>query len=163
MDSSGRGCWQALRRNTPTKFQSFCVNGFLWKIDILSDRTRNIAFQSFCVNGFLWKILVWIADEIWIAVSILLCQWIPLEESANCGTYPDGNLFQSFCVNGFLWKCKICPRLNFIHIVSILLCQWIPLEAVGTANALNQRRLDSFIFFSFFVFTVCQRAFLHRF
>ena len=45
-------------------------------------------FQSFCVNGFLWKVFRQRSRRICGVVSILLCQWIPLEDVPQNVTAP---------------------------------------------------------------------------
>ena len=62
------------------KFQSFWVNGLLWKVPKLKKTLERLClFQSFWVNGLLWKKLIfWVMLELQ-NVSILLGQWITLE------------------------------------------------------------------------------------
>ena len=63
----------------------------------------SLLFQSFWVNGLLWKNTREIAKTFWFLVSILLGQWITLEEDRER------------------------PHANEAK-VSILLGQWITLE-----------------------------------
>ena len=62
-------------------------------------------FQSFWVNGLLWK-KVGALVHIWqLPVSILLGQWITLEDIIGFyGVDRAVYQFQSFWVNGLLWK-----------------------------------------------------------
>ena len=87
-------------------------------------------FQSFWFNGLLWKIptfYVLIAD---IRVSILLVQWITLEDGGLCQHLLPYYKFQSFWVNGLLWKLGQASCTATVAQVSILLGQWITLEAL---------------------------------
>ena len=98
-----------------------------------------LKFQSFWVNGLLWKKCWECRSMTWWAVSILLGQWITLEEAVahwcagtTSGFNPSGSMdyfgsapfnneigraleFQSFWVNGLLWKdCEINVTSNYI-------------------------------------------------
>ena len=141
--------------NTPkNQFQSFCVNGFLWKYCVFQNTNPtkmrfnpSVSMDSsgrfgFCalVNGFFFSFNPSVSMDssgrnrgiefllLWLLVSILLCQWIPLEavrdfshvKTEDCfnpsvsmdssgrlrtqSVFSAQLLFQSFCVNGFLWK-----------------------------------------------------------
>ena len=128
MDYFGRVSYRS-RVGTEGMFQSFWVNGLLWKLGIVgglpNGRPR---FQSFWVNGLLWKSSVQRIGQLSNKVSILLGQWITLEVPIDhchagsvIGFNPSGSMdyfgrpsaathqqgvarFQSFWVNGLLWK-----------------------------------------------------------
>ena len=109
-------------------------------------------FQSFWVNGFGWKKRFGEASILRLQVSILLSQWIWLEEKPPkswLGPFVSFNpsesmdlvgrrveatvtlrqgVFQSFWVNGFGWKKIKGSGTLCISTVSILLSQWIWLE-----------------------------------
>ena len=106
MDYSGRINFKPLDQLCP-KFQSFCINGLLWKNSAYILKAYAFEFQSFCINGLLWKYM-------------------------RCSPPPKPVLmFQSFCINGLLWKIEL-RRRSSIHIsVSILLYQWITLEVLS--------------------------------
>ena len=120
---------------------------------VFQANTVETEFQSFWVNGLLWKIVCVVEDISQSSeVSILLGQWITLEESygnAPLQAYPCFNpsgsmdyfgsettqheleiaaMFQSFWVNGLLWKVTIRTATEGAGSVSILLGQWITLE-----------------------------------
>ena len=136
-------------------FQSFCVNGLLWKTSYPAARcfckgcsfnpsgsmdyfgstkvgkvfTSQFLFQSFWVNGLLWKVDFPSGATSRRKVSILLGQWITLEEYAvlseliiNVRFNPSGSMdyFGRRRIDSILY------RNNFK--VSILLGQWITLE-----------------------------------
>ena len=84
-------------------------------------------FQSFCINGLLWK---WTSGlrKIWAStVSILLYQWITLEEGVKSNGFCSGKvsilLYQWITLEGHFHTERSCPKP-----VSILLYQWITLE-----------------------------------
>ncbi len=110
------------------EFQSFCVNGFLWKFRPKAVVAKEVWFQSFCVNGFLWKnrgANCGIYESYCFNPSVSMDSSGSLKVFQNITTKQTG--FQSFCVNGFLWKALFNDLLH----VSILLCQWIPLEVMA--------------------------------
>ena len=93
-------------------------------------------FQSFWVNGLLWKGRWFESSRVFIIVSILLGQWITLEVEACVALglcllcfNPSGSM-DYFGSDIMEW------RRIYGSDVSILLGQWITLEAVGTANSL---------------------------
>ena len=105
MDSSGSRIFPN-RNPWMIQFQSFCVNGFLWKFRPKAVVAKEVWFQSFCVNGFLWK-----------------------NRGANCGIY------ESYCFNPSVSMDSsgsegIPEHYDQANRVSILLCQWIPLEVL---------------------------------
>ena len=138
------------------KFQSFCINGLLWKnyfdlqyisrifcfnpsvsMDYSGSRlafTKSagfMLFQSFCINGLLWKKTIAPPVSVYgIFVSILLYQWITLEAFLTVPKLPKIITFQSFCINGLLWNVHGHRGQRKKCGVSILLYQWITLEVV---------------------------------
>ena len=100
-----------LFQNTVLKFQSFWVNGLLWKFNFIKTQNCGVSgFQSFWVNGLLWKLIFngWLPKNRW--VSILLGQWITLEVSYRAkgrrclrGFNPSGSMDYF----GRFWGC--CP------------------------------------------------------
>ena len=117
-----------LHTYTRIKFQSFCINGFLWKHGINKVHSRVAQFQSFCINGFLWKschgcstpgIRCSFNPSVSMdssgsppvpAIPVPLGSFNPSVSMDSSGSLFAGNdlvflsMFQSFCINGFLWK-----------------------------------------------------------
>ena len=92
----------------------------------------SLLFQSFCINGLLWKFFFTVKilqNEKF--VSILLYQWITLEVNDPFFNKSRNLPFQSFCINGLLWKGRSPPETWAPFPVSILLYQWITLEDWG--------------------------------
>ncbi len=93
-----------LHTYTRIKFQSFCINGFLWKHGINKVHSRVAQFQSFCINGFLWK------SCHGCSTPGIRCSFNPSVSMDSSGSFLSGaaligsGSFQSFCINGFLWK-----------------------------------------------------------
>ena len=118
-------------------FQSFWVNGFGWK-PIYTRLAQTIpSFQSFWVNGFGWKSLLLQSNPHSIGVSILLSQWIWLEEIINSileEKFWGFNPSESMDLVGSLCR-RRSRTLNYC--VSILLSQWIWLE--GSYRPLGDR------------------------
>ena len=131
----------------------------------MADFQKIDGFQSFWVNGLLWKFRIVRKVGDVFEVSILLGQWITLEGFGVVAPKNRLRKFQSFWVNGLLWKiirelpyCVLAKfqsfwvngllwkqTLQFLHlffiIVSILLVQWITLEgrAVGLPPFFSKR------------------------
>ena len=102
-------------------------------------KKANTQFQSFWVNGLLWKSASPFQLRNLFNVSILLGQWITLEDFNGLEWMPwNGRMFQSFWVNGLLWKYySVFPRLSAKK-VSILLGQWITLEVIHTVQVTDR-------------------------
>ena len=82
MDYFGRLEAIAEQKLVREMFQSFWVNGLLWKAKIVAKMPLIILrFQSFWVNGLLWKMTDFYRVTKIKTVSILLGQWITLEDT----------------------------------------------------------------------------------
>ena len=123
------GSWRfVLSCLCPVVFQSFWVNGLLWKNLESEEKDFDLLFQSFWVNGLLWKQKSdWVA-KFWFKVSILLGQWITLEDNnpviitlSDFSFNPSGSMDYF----GRLRARRVRPHTA---LVSILLGQWITLE-----------------------------------
>ena len=97
-----------------------------------------LKFQSFWVNGLLWKPFSRSS-----LVIIPFC-FNPSGSMDYFGRFANpvkpGSriLFQSFWVNGLLWKLFSVTSYNRLHSVSILLGQWITLEGLdGILEKIN--------------------------
>ena len=163
MDYFGRQCG-ICGSQSQNRFQSFWFNGLLWKPRRPRSRTGTrksfnpsgsmdyfgrlfgavalrieSQFQSFWFNGLLWKLASSRCSSLATHVSILLVQWITLEEISvnlnHSNTFcfnPSGSMdyfgrghkhekqrqcgkFQSFWFNGLLWKRSIMNCLMSIN------------------------------------------------
>ena len=118
-------------------FQSFWVNGLLWKGVGSIFGWLGKRFQSFWVNGLLWKIFLLQLLFVDVSVSILLGQWITLEDIES---RKFGRNFRSFNPSGSMdyFGSSLKKHIYVVQErVSILLGQWITLEVGSGDPAMN--------------------------
>ena len=128
MDYSGRSSFFT-GGSSSLEFQSFCINGLLWK---RNNQRAGLSMAYVSILLYQWITLeepIRYAQAVGIhCVSILLYQWITLEVFETFLRFLGAFLFQSFCINGLLWKNRIDRKRSGAASVSILLYQWITLE-----------------------------------
>ena len=121
--------------NAEQMFQSFWVNGFGWKggwADTFFSSA--FVFQSFWVNGFGWKRGSRGCIESRKRVSILLSQWIWLEETSALSIETSSISFNPSESMDLVGRSYWSSLHIHYRKVSILLSQWIWLEGICPIN-----------------------------